>query len=86
MHIFHQSQACSFTLHFRPITDQDELHCCTVHPRPQKRATKECLHTVGGEEEEVALSMAAGWEAKLQLVQRHVRAFPDFPKKGILFR
>ncbi|CAI5682102.1 unnamed protein product [Oreochromis niloticus] len=30
--------------------------------------------------------MAAGREAKLQLVQRHVRAFPDFPKKGIVFR
>ncbi|XP_007575582.1 adenine phosphoribosyltransferase [Poecilia formosa] len=30
--------------------------------------------------------MAAGPEGKLQLVQRHVRAFPDFPKKGILFR
>ncbi|XP_012705799.1 adenine phosphoribosyltransferase [Fundulus heteroclitus] len=30
--------------------------------------------------------MAAGSEEKLQLVQRHVRAFPDFPKKGILFR
>uniref|UniRef100_A0A3B5PQ15 Adenine phosphoribosyltransferase n=2 Tax=Xiphophorus maculatus TaxID=8083 RepID=A0A3B5PQ15_XIPMA len=30
--------------------------------------------------------MATGPEGKLQLVQRHVRAFPDFPKKGILFR
>ncbi|XP_054882095.1 adenine phosphoribosyltransferase [Poeciliopsis prolifica] len=30
--------------------------------------------------------MAAGPEGKLQLVQRHVRAFPDFPKEGILFR
>ncbi|XP_043992716.1 adenine phosphoribosyltransferase [Gambusia affinis] len=30
--------------------------------------------------------MAAGPEAKLQLVQKHIRAFPDFPKKGILFR
>ncbi|XP_028279383.1 adenine phosphoribosyltransferase [Parambassis ranga] len=25
-------------------------------------------------------------ETKLQLVERHIRAFPDFPKKGILFR
>ncbi|XP_045926947.1 adenine phosphoribosyltransferase [Micropterus dolomieu] len=25
-------------------------------------------------------------ESKLQLVQRHIRAFPDFPKKGIFFR
>uniref|UniRef100_A0A3Q1D1C9 Adenine phosphoribosyltransferase n=1 Tax=Amphiprion ocellaris TaxID=80972 RepID=A0A3Q1D1C9_AMPOC len=30
--------------------------------------------------------MAAGSESKLQLVHRHIRAFPDFPKKGILFR
>ncbi|KAM4599862.1 adenine phosphoribosyltransferase [Fundulus diaphanus] len=30
--------------------------------------------------------MATGSEEKLQLVQRHIRAFPDFPKKGILFR
>ncbi|KAE8280230.1 Adenine phosphoribosyltransferase [Larimichthys crocea] len=30
--------------------------------------------------------MAADREAKLQLVHRHIRAFPDFPKKGILFR
>lgn len=29
--------------------------------------------------------MAADAESKLQLVQRHIRAFPDFPKKGILF-
>lgn len=38
------------------------------------------------EKEEGAFTMAAGREAKLQLVQRHVRAFPDFPKKGIVFR
>lgn len=25
-------------------------------------------------------------ESKLQLVDRHIRAFPDFPKKGIMFR
>ncbi|XP_037544121.1 adenine phosphoribosyltransferase [Nematolebias whitei] len=25
-------------------------------------------------------------QSKLQLVQTHIRAFPDFPKKGILFR
>ncbi|XP_038593167.1 adenine phosphoribosyltransferase [Micropterus salmoides] len=25
-------------------------------------------------------------ESKRQLVQRHIRAFPDFPKKGIVFR
>ncbi|XP_061601332.1 adenine phosphoribosyltransferase [Cololabis saira] len=25
-------------------------------------------------------------EFKLQLLQRHVRAYPDFPKKGVLFR
>ncbi|XP_022056031.1 adenine phosphoribosyltransferase [Acanthochromis polyacanthus] len=31
-------------------------------------------------------SMAAGSVSKLQLVHRHIRAFPDFPKKGILFR
>ncbi|KAM4730332.1 adenine phosphoribosyltransferase [Anableps anableps] len=30
--------------------------------------------------------MAAGAEGKLQLIQRHIRAFPDFPRKGILFR
>ncbi|KAM9365542.1 adenine phosphoribosyltransferase [Pholidichthys leucotaenia] len=30
--------------------------------------------------------MAADWDAKIQLVRSHVRAFPDFPKKGILFR
>ncbi|XP_047459907.1 adenine phosphoribosyltransferase [Mugil cephalus] len=30
--------------------------------------------------------MAQSSESKLQLVQRHIRAFPDFPKKGILFR
>ncbi|KAK5604768.1 hypothetical protein CRENBAI_010883 [Crenichthys baileyi] len=30
--------------------------------------------------------MAEGSEGKLQLVHRHIRAFPDFPKKGILFR
>ncbi|XP_051280529.1 adenine phosphoribosyltransferase [Dicentrarchus labrax] len=30
--------------------------------------------------------MAADTESKLQLVHRHIRAFPDFPKKGILFR
>ncbi|CAJ1066536.1 adenine phosphoribosyltransferase [Xyrichtys novacula] len=30
--------------------------------------------------------MAGSPESKLQLVQRHIRAFPDFPKKGILFR
>ncbi|KAM7384996.1 hypothetical protein PAMP_001099 [Pampus punctatissimus] len=30
--------------------------------------------------------MAADSESKLQLVHRHIRAFPDFPKKGILFR
>ncbi|XP_029306320.1 adenine phosphoribosyltransferase [Cottoperca gobio] len=30
--------------------------------------------------------MAASPESKLQLVQRHIRAFPDYPKKGILFR
>uniref|UniRef100_A0A667XWD6 Adenine phosphoribosyltransferase n=1 Tax=Myripristis murdjan TaxID=586833 RepID=A0A667XWD6_9TELE len=28
----------------------------------------------------------AAKESKLQLVSRHIRAFPDFPKKGILFR
>ncbi|TKS85165.1 Adenine phosphoribosyltransferase [Collichthys lucidus] len=30
--------------------------------------------------------MAADREAKLQLVHRRIRAFSDFPKKGILFR
>ncbi|XP_037637440.1 adenine phosphoribosyltransferase [Sebastes umbrosus] len=30
--------------------------------------------------------MAADSESKLQLVHRHIRAFPDFPKKGIMFR
>ncbi|XP_038155325.1 adenine phosphoribosyltransferase [Cyprinodon tularosa] len=30
--------------------------------------------------------MDLGTEGKLQLVQKHIRAFPDFPKKGILFR
>ncbi|KAM8737958.1 adenine phosphoribosyltransferase [Acanthopagrus latus] len=30
--------------------------------------------------------MAADTESKLQLVHRHIRTFPDFPKKGILFR
>ncbi|KAK5853555.1 hypothetical protein PBY51_014697 [Eleginops maclovinus] len=30
--------------------------------------------------------MAASSESKLQLVHKHIRAFPDFPKKGILFR
>ncbi|XP_068424251.1 adenine phosphoribosyltransferase [Clinocottus analis] len=30
--------------------------------------------------------MAADSESKLQLVRRHIRAFPDFPKKGVLFR
>ncbi|XP_069030792.1 adenine phosphoribosyltransferase [Embiotoca jacksoni] len=30
--------------------------------------------------------MAADSESKLQLVHRHIRAFPDFPKKGVLFR
>ncbi|XP_022624760.1 adenine phosphoribosyltransferase [Seriola dumerili] len=30
--------------------------------------------------------MAADSESKLQLVHRHIRQFPDFPKKGILFR
>ncbi|KAM7408070.1 hypothetical protein PAMA_001969 [Pampus argenteus] len=30
--------------------------------------------------------MAADSQSKLQLVHRHIRAFPDFPKKGILFR
>ncbi|KAF3708494.1 Adenine phosphoribosyltransferase [Channa argus] len=30
--------------------------------------------------------MAADSLSKLQLLQRHIRTFPDFPKKGILFR
>ncbi|KAM9344779.1 adenine phosphoribosyltransferase [Symphorus nematophorus] len=30
--------------------------------------------------------MAADRETKLQQVHKHIRAFPDFPKKGILFR
>ncbi|XP_074532415.1 adenine phosphoribosyltransferase [Halichoeres trimaculatus] len=30
--------------------------------------------------------MAESPESKIQLVLRHIRAFPDFPKKGILFR
>uniref|UniRef100_A0A3Q0SKE6 Adenine phosphoribosyltransferase n=1 Tax=Amphilophus citrinellus TaxID=61819 RepID=A0A3Q0SKE6_AMPCI len=30
--------------------------------------------------------MAAGGESKLQLLRSHIRAFPDFPKKGIVFR
>ncbi|XP_033468510.1 adenine phosphoribosyltransferase [Epinephelus fuscoguttatus] len=30
--------------------------------------------------------MAADSDSKLQLVHKHIRAFPDFPKKGILFR
>ncbi|AWP14499.1 Adenine phosphoribosyl transferase isoform 3 [Scophthalmus maximus] len=30
--------------------------------------------------------MAANSENKLQLVHSHIRAFPDFPKEGILFR
>jgi len=30
--------------------------------------------------------MAANQECKLQLVRDHIRPFPDFPKKGILFR
>uniref|UniRef100_UPI0037E7178B adenine phosphoribosyltransferase n=1 Tax=Semicossyphus pulcher TaxID=241346 RepID=UPI0037E7178B len=30
--------------------------------------------------------MAASVESKLQLVRSHIRAYPDFPKKGILFR
>ncbi|XP_037320955.1 adenine phosphoribosyltransferase [Pungitius pungitius] len=30
--------------------------------------------------------MAGDSESKLQLVQRHIRAFPDFPKEGIVFR
>ncbi|XP_056292027.1 adenine phosphoribosyltransferase [Pseudoliparis swirei] len=30
--------------------------------------------------------MAADSESKLQLVRRHIRDFPDFPKQGILFR
>ncbi|KAM3606497.1 uncharacterized protein V6R79_017487 [Siganus canaliculatus] len=30
--------------------------------------------------------MAADEQSKLCQVQRHVRSFPDFPKKGILFR
>ncbi|KAM8860331.1 adenine phosphoribosyltransferase [Spinachia spinachia] len=30
--------------------------------------------------------MAADSESKLQLVRRHIRAFPDFPEKGIVFR
>lgn len=30
--------------------------------------------------------MAADSESKLQLVSAHIRPFPDFPKKGILFR
>ncbi|XP_071370286.1 adenine phosphoribosyltransferase, partial [Centroberyx affinis] len=30
--------------------------------------------------------MAGSSEEKLQLVSRHIKAFPDFPKKGILFR
>ncbi|KAM6922615.1 adenine phosphoribosyltransferase [Lycodopsis pacificus] len=30
--------------------------------------------------------MATEPESKLQLVHRQIRAFPDFPKKGILFR
>ncbi|XP_008279729.1 adenine phosphoribosyltransferase isoform X2 [Stegastes partitus] len=34
----------------------------------------------------VQAGMAAGSESKLQLVHKHIRAFPDFPKKGVLFR
>ncbi|XP_070697224.1 adenine phosphoribosyltransferase [Pempheris klunzingeri] len=30
--------------------------------------------------------MATSQESKLQLIQSRIRAFPDFPKKGILFR
>ncbi|XP_030011916.1 adenine phosphoribosyltransferase [Sphaeramia orbicularis] len=30
--------------------------------------------------------MASDTQSKLQLVHAHIRAFPDFPKKGILFR
>ncbi|XP_072247629.1 adenine phosphoribosyltransferase [Leuresthes tenuis] len=30
--------------------------------------------------------MTTDFESKLQLVRRHIRAFPDFPKKGIEFR
>ncbi|XP_070833601.1 adenine phosphoribosyltransferase [Chaetodon trifascialis] len=30
--------------------------------------------------------MAAGSESKLNQVLRHIRPFPDFPKKGIVFR
>ncbi|XP_059215837.1 adenine phosphoribosyltransferase isoform X2 [Centropristis striata] len=30
--------------------------------------------------------MSAEAESKLQLVRRHIRAFPDFPRTGILFR
>uniref|UniRef100_A0A3Q3WM22 Adenine phosphoribosyltransferase n=1 Tax=Mola mola TaxID=94237 RepID=A0A3Q3WM22_MOLML len=30
--------------------------------------------------------MAADTESKLQQVHKHIRAFPDFPKKGIMFR
>ncbi|XP_026165719.1 adenine phosphoribosyltransferase [Mastacembelus armatus] len=30
--------------------------------------------------------MAAGSESRLQLIHRHIRAFPDFPNTGILFR
>ncbi|MEQ2293441.1 hypothetical protein AMECASPLE_033412 [Ameca splendens] len=39
-----------------------------------------------GSESKDSAKMADGREGKLQLVQRHIRAFPDFPKKGILFR
>lgn len=30
--------------------------------------------------------MEAGSKEKLQLIERHIRPFPDFPKKGVLFR
>ncbi|CAF93739.1 unnamed protein product [Tetraodon nigroviridis] len=30
--------------------------------------------------------MATGTDSKLVLIQRHIRAFADFPKDGVLFR
>lgn len=30
--------------------------------------------------------MSADTEAKLSLVKKHIRAFADFPREGILFR
>lgn len=65
--------------HFSPDVGGIIASCC-VH------RSLYYIHGVHAGGVKVTARMAAGRESKLQLVHRHIRAFSDFPKKGILFR